>query len=373
MKYNIRSLLIAGMATTGLLVAAPSTLHAQDEETYEFRIQTAVPNSSLYFQLLQEFAGNIERMSGGRLQAKVLPDGAEVSAFDIHDAVHDGVVEAGYAWPHYWSGKHSAYVLFSNPPASTGLDQRSFMAWYYRGGGQELYHELVQDVMDYDTVHFLVQPMGPDPLGWFSEPFENLDEFRKLKYRAPPGIAGQTYSQMGIPAVAMPGGDIVPSAERGTIDAAEWIGPADDQQLGLSKIWDYYYLQGLHQQTDVGEVMFNKDWFESLPDDLQAIIKTATLAQVTQTNVTNLDENSKAVRDYQEEGIEVLDTPDEYFPAFIEAQNEIIGDFIDGNEFFARVYEEQTEFAERIYPYHSSNMSLWSNLVDEAHEARQED
>lgn len=370
MKMMLQKARVGQLASAALLLASASTVHAQDE-TFEFSVQTAVPTSSIYFELVESFVDRVERMSGGRLQGDVLPDGAEVSAFEIHDAVSDGVVEAGYAWPHYWSGQHSAYVLFSNPPASTGLDSASFIAWYYNGGGQELYHELTQDIMGYDTVHFLVQPMGPDPLGWFSQPFEDLDEFRRLKYRAPPGIAGKTYSEMGIPAVAMPGGDIVPSAERGTIDAAEWIGPADDQNLGLSKIWDYYYLQGLHQQTDVGEIMFNRQFFESLPDDLQAIVETASLASVTETRNTNLHENAKAVQEYKQEGIEVLDTPDEYYTQFIDAQNKIIKEYIDGNEFFAQVYETQVEFADLVYPYHSSNMTLWSNVVREAEKARQ--
>lgn len=369
MTRQLQRLAVAGLAAASLGLAGAGSVQAQ-EETYEFSIQTAVPNSSIYFGLVQDFADRLERMSGGRLKARVLPDGAEVQAFEILDAVSDGVVDAGYAWPHYWSGKHSAYVLFSNVPASTGMDQAALMSWYYEGEGQELYTELTEEVMGYDTVPFLVQPMGPDPLGWFSQPFESLEQFRQLKYRAPPGIAGRTYNEMGIPAVAMPGGEIVPSAERGTIDAAEWIGPADDRALGLSDIWDYYYLQGLHQQTDVGEIQFNREFWDSLPDDLQAIVETAVLASVAKTQNVNLRENSLAVQEYQEEGIEVRDTPDEYFSAFIEAQNTIIQDYIDEDEFFARVYESQADFAEMVYPYHGRNMTLWNNLMREAAEVR---
>ncbi len=371
MRTTIRHTLVTAAAATGLAIAGTGTLHAQDDETFEFSIQTAVPNSSIYFKLVEKFADRLERMSGGRLQARVLPDGAEVAAFDILDAVNDGVVMAGYAWPHYWSGKHSAYVLFSNVPASTGMDQQSLMSWYYNGGGQELYTELTEEVMGLDTVPFLVQPMGPDPLGWFAEPFENMEELRRLKYRAPPGIAGRTYNEMGIPAVALPGGEIVPSAQRGTIDAAEWIGPADDKALGLDKIWDYYYLQGLHQQTDVGEIQFNREFWESLPDDLQAIVEAAVMASVSETNNTNLYENAKAVRQYEEDGIQVLDTPEDYYGAFIEAQNEIIQEYIDENEFFAKVYQSQEDFAELVYPYHSRNLELYNNLVREAHRVRQ--
>ena len=356
----------AAMAT---VLAGAATLHAQ-EETYELNIQTAVPNSSLYFQLTEDFAARVERMSGGRIEVTVLPDGAEVSAFEILDAVSDGVITGGYAWPHYWSGKHSAFVLFSNVPASTGMDQDTLMSWYYAGDGQALYDELVQDIMGYDVKTFLMQPMGPDPLGWFAEPFENMEDFRSIKYRSPPGIAGQTYNAMGVPAVAMPGGDIVPAAQRGTIDAAEWIGPADDQFLGLSDIWSNYYLQGLHQQTDVGELIINGQWWEELPDDLKAIIEAAVLANVTMTRAVNLKSNAEAVVDYEQQGINVLDTPDEYYTMFIEAQNEVIQDYMD-DEFFARVYQSQENFADMVYPYHSRIVTLYDRVIQRAEEARE--
>ncbi len=358
--------ILASGATAAALLAVPA--YAQDAE-YEMNIQTAVPNSSLYFKLNQDFADRVQEMSGGRLKINVLSAGAEVAPFEILDAVSDGVLEAGYAWPHYWSGKNPAFVLFSNVPASTGMDQESLMSWYYSGEGQDLYKELIQDIMHLNVVSFLMQPMGPDPLGWFSKPFENMDEFRSIKYRAPPGIAGQTYNEMGVPAVAMPGGEIVPAAQRGTIDAAEWIGPADDRNLGLSKIWQYYYLQGLHQQTDVGELIINKDFWDGLPDDLKAIVKSAVMANVTMTQATNLSENAKAVKEYEDQGIHVLDTPDEYYDLFIEAQNKVIKDYLK-DEFFAKVYNSQVDFAKLVYPYHSRVQKLHSAVVTGAEKAR---
>ena len=370
MKYQFHRPVMIGLMSTALALATASSVKAQDE-VHKMDIQTAVPNSSIYFGLLEKFAERLERMSNNRLEVRVLPDGAEVQAFEILDAVSDGIVEAGYAWPHYWSGNHSAYVLFSNVPASTGMDQQSLMSWYYEAGGQELYTELTDEIMGYNTVPFLLQPMGPDPLGWFSQPFESMEQFQELKYRAPPGIAGRTYNEMGVPSVAMPGGEIVPAAQRGTIDAAEWIGPADDQALGLNTIWDYYYLQGLHQQTDVGELQINRDFWDGLPDDLKAIIETAVLASEAETGHVNLHENAKAVRQYQEEGIEVLDTPEDYYTAFIEAQNTIIQEYIEENEFFAKVYESQVAFAELVYPYHSRNLELYNNLVREAAKTRE--
>ena len=367
MNVRISNPIRGGLAAAVILAAGALPALAAD---YRMDIQTAVPNASLYYKLTEQFAEDVETMSGGRIKVNVLPDGAEVAAFEILDAVSDGVVTAGYAWPHYWSGKHSAYVLFSNVPASTGMDQESLMSWYHAGEGRDLYRELMQDVMGYDVEPFLMQPMGPDPLGWFSRPFESLDEFKSIKYRTPPGIAGETYSNMGVPAVALPGSEIVPAAQRGTIDAAEWIGPADDRNLGLNNIWDYYYLQGLHQQTDIGELLINKTWFEGLPADLQAIIQVAVKANATSTNAMNLRENALAVKEYEESGINVLDVPDEYYTRFIDSQNEVIKKYLAADDFFARVYKSQEAFADLVYPYHARVVTLHRNVVEGAEAAR---
>src|SRR3546814_261904 len=247
LKIKLAGILCAAVP---FMLSVPVASYAANKDVHEFSIQTAVPSASLYFKLLQKFSKQIGIMSDGRLKAEVLAAGAVVGPFQILDAVSNGVVKAGYVWPNYFSGKNSAYVLFSNAPASTGLDQRSLVAWYYDGGGKELYQELM-DKMGFNVKAFMVQPMGPDPLGWFKKPIKSMDDFKNFKYRSPPGIPGETYKGMGVAAVALPGGEIVPSAQRGVIEAAEWIGPADDRKLGLQTIRQYYYLQGLDTQTDV--------------------------------------------------------------------------------------------------------------------------
>ena len=175
--------------------------------------------------------------------------------------------KAGYAWTHYWSGKHPTAGLFSNPMAGAGvgLDQLSHVAWIYEGGGYDLYRKLYTDMLKVNVEPLFVQPMGPDPLGWFKTPINDIADFKKMKYRSPPGITGEIFKEMGVAAVALPGGEIVPAAQRGVIDAAEWIGPADDLNLGLQTVWKNYYLQGLHQSTDIGEVLINKTVWDKLP------------------------------------------------------------------------------------------------------------
>ena len=250
------------------------------------RMQTAVPSASIYFELLKRYADRVDKMSNGRIKMEVLPDGAIVPAFEILDAVDKGIVEGGYAWTHYWSGKHPAAGIFSNPMAGSGvgLDQlRTSLGSDRRRRQQALPSGSTPKSSRSTCEPLMIQPMGPDPLGWFKRPIKDVADFKNMKYRAPPGITGEIFKEMGVAAVALPGGEIVPAAQRGTIDAAEWIGPADDLNLGLHTVWKNYYLQGLHQSTDIGEVLINKTWWNKLSPDLQEILRGAAMASMMET------------------------------------------------------------------------------------------
>ncbi len=362
-----RDSVLAALAAAAVLagVGLPAPAAAQPSPAFRIRIQTAVPTSSMYFELLKSFGTRIEKMSGGRLKTEVLPDGAVVQAFEILDAVDKGIVEGGYAWTHYWSGKHPAAALFSNPAAGAGagLDQLSHVAWLFQGGGNELYKAFYADILKVNVEPFLIQPMGPDPLGWFKHEIRNVDDFRKLKYRAPPGINGEIFKAMGIPATALPGGEIVPGAQRGVIDAAEWIGPADDMNLGLQTVWKNYYLQGLHQSTDVGELLINKTFWSKLPADLQEIIRGAALASMMETYTFNIYRNAVAVKTLREKyGVKILDTPKDFFPQFVAAANQVLDRYAAQDPFFRKVLESQRQFAATVVPYWTKINALYTFL-----------
>ncbi len=350
--------LVVGLGLTGVA-----------EAQTKLRLQAAVPSASIYFELLQRYADRIEKMSAGRVEIEVLPDGAIVPAFEILDAVDQGVVDAGYAWTHYWSGKHPAAGLFSNPMAGAGagLDQLSHVAWLIEGEGGELYEKFYSEVLGVNVQPFMVQPMGPDPLGWFARPIANVEDFKKLKYRSPPGITGEIFKEMGISAVALPGGEIVPSAQRGVIDAAEWIGPADDLNLGLNAVWKNYYLQGLHQSTDVGEVIINKDVWNSLEPDIQEIFRTAALASMAETYAFNVARNAAAIVKLREQfGVTIEDTPADFFPEFVRATNVVLDRYAAQNAFFKEVLDSQRAFAKTAVPYWTKILDLYSNLGNAA-------
>lgn len=362
-----RTLLRAAVAVTASFALCSGAAFAQTP--VRIRVQTAVPSASVYFELLKHMADRVDKMSNGRVKMEMLPDGAIVGAFEILDAVDKGVIEGGYAWTHYWSGKNPAAGLFSNPMAGAGvgLDQLSHVAWIFQGGGYDLYRKLYRDVLKVNVEPIFVQPMGPDPLGWFKRPIATTEDFKKMKYRAPPGITGEIFKEMGVSAVALPGGEIVPAAQRGVIDAAEWIGPADDLNLGLQTVWKHYYLQGLHQSTDIGEILINKTVWDKLSPDLQEIIRTAAMASMTETYTYNVYKNAQAIVKLKNEfKVEIHDTPKDFFPQFVRATNVVLDRYAAKDAFFKEVLDSQRNFAKTVVPYWTKILDLYSNLGNAA-------
>jgi TRAP-type mannitol/chloroaromatic compound transport system substrate-binding protein len=352
-----------GSAAATVAAAASQGAHAQ--QVTRMKLQAAAPAASIYFDLMKKFGERVDRMSGGRIKIEVLPDGAVVGAFEVLDAVDKGVVDAGFAWTHYWSGKNTAAALFSNPAAGggTGLDQLSHMAWLSQGGGNALYERLFAEGLRVNIKPFMMQPMGPDPFGWFKTEIKSIEDMKKLKYRSPPGLTGEIFKEMGITAVAMPGGEIVPAAQRGVIDAAEWIGPADDMILGFHNVFKHYYLQGLHQSTDVGELLINKGVWDRLPADLKAVIEGAVLATHAETYQYNVHRNAQALaRLKNDHKVIVHDTPREFFAAFMKATKTIYDREAGRNPLFKDVLESQRTFAKLVVPYWTKINGLYYQM-----------
>jgi len=178
--FNLKALSVGTAALTLMASAAFA------ETT--IRIQSVLGNSTDEVYMLQSFADDVEALTAGSVKIEILPAGAVVGPRDIMDAVDAGLVEGGFAWTHYWGGKHPAANLFGAPiaGAGVGLDAMSFLSWFQYGGGRELYDRL-WDEMGVNVKGFMLQPVGPEALGWFPEKIATMDDFRKLRFRAPPG------------------------------------------------------------------------------------------------------------------------------------------------------------------------------------------
>jgi len=359
--------IVALLAATTLLCLG-GTAHAAK---YELKIQAAQGSSSIYTKVLERLGDRIERLSDGQISVEVLAEGAVVKAGGILDAVNKGVVNGGQAWTHYWSGKHPAGVLFAAPTAGLGmgLDQMSVMSWVWEGDGQKLLDEYYQDILKTDIKPYLVMPMGPEPFGWFKKGYKTLDEIRRVKFRSPPGVPAESFKLLGMPVVSMPGPDIIPAAQRGVIDAAEWISPADDMLLGFSEIWKHYYIQGLHQVISIADVIINKTWYDSLPKHLQNVIDESMRACVTDMSLYNVSANSKALKELvTKHGVIIEETPVEYVAEYMAAAKKI-NDKYASDPFYAKVYKSLQDWARLTVPYQKRVNGVYYNMGQAAMDA----
>ena len=359
--------LAAVAAAAAILGFGSNAMAAQ----YELKIQAAQGSSSIYTQVLERLGDRIEKLSQGQIAVEILPEGAVVKAGGILDSVNKGLVNGGQAWAHYWSGKHPAGVLFSSPTAGLGmgLDQDAVMSWFLEGEGAKLFDEYYQQVLKMDVKPYLCMPMGPEPFGWFKQSYKSLEEIRKVKFRSPPGVPALSFQELGMKTVAMPGPDIIPAAQRGVIDAAEWISPADDAILGFQEIWKHFYLQGLHQVISIGDVIINKTWYNSLPQHLQYVIDESMKACVTDMKFFNVSANSAALKKLvQEQGVVIEDTPTDYVAAYMAAAKKV-NDRFAKDPFYAKVYQSLQDWAHLTVPYQKRCNGVYYNMGQAAMDA----
>ena len=343
--FNVKTL-TTGAAAVAMMATATTA------ETV-IRIQSVLGNSTDEVRMVESFATDVADLTGGSVKIEVLPAGAVVGPRDIIDAVDAGLVEGGFAWTHYWGGKHPAANLFGAPiaGAGVGLDALAFLSWFQYGGGKELYDRL-WDEMGVNVKGFMLQPVGPEALGWFPEPIASMDDFRKLRFRAPPGMVGAAYNDIGVAAVAMGGGDILPALEKGAIDAAEWCCPKPDSVFGFQKVLKHYYLQGLHQVVVNADLYINGDVYAGLTATEQKAIEVAANASLSKSMSYRIYENGKALKDLTENhGVILEDTPADYFTEYMAAAKKLLQAASDDNEFFAEVWQSQKDFADIAVPF----------------------
>jgi len=337
----------------GLALFIGFTVSASAAKT--LKCQTVISAKADEVKMLKDWGKDITALTDGEIKFEILPAGTVVGVKETLDAVDKGLIDCGFAWTHYWSGEHPAAMLFGSPVAGAGvgIDNIAFLSWFQYGGGKELYDQLWKE-MKRDIKGFMLQPVGPEALGWFKEPINSMDDFRKYKFRTPPGIPGQTYKDIGVASVAMGGGDILPALEAGTIDAAEWCCPKPDMTFGFQKVLKHYYLQGLHQVVVNADVYINGKIWKGLTPLQQKAFEVASNASLSKSMSYRIYENGKALRELTtKHGVILHDTPADYFPAYMAAAKASLEKNAAKNKFFAEVWQSQKDFADIAVPFWS--------------------
>ena len=339
-----------GVAVTGGL-AAPAVLA---QSPLVVRMQTSWPAADIWMEFAQEYVTRVQEMSGDRLQIDLLPAGAVVGAFQVMDGVNDGVIDIAHSVPVYWYGKHKAASFFGTGPVWGG-SATTMLSWFYQGGGDELYRELTQDILGLNVVAFMGFPMPAQPFGWFKEQVDSVDDIQGFRYRTV-GLAADLLQAMGMSVAQLPGGEIVPAMERGVIDAFEFNNPSSDLRFGAPDVAQNYYLSSYHQASESFEFIFNRDFYEDLDPDLQAILKYAVEAASTSNTALAMENYSADLQRIQEEyDVTVHRTNEEILAAQLEAWDGLIAQLEEEDEFNRRVMDSQREWVERVTYYELMN------------------
>ena len=353
-KFNRRSFLtksaLAGGAATGSMLAAPAVLA---QAPIVIKMQTSWNDANIWQDFARDYATRVEEMSGGRLKVDVLPAGAVVAAFQVLDAVNDGLIDAAHSVPVYWYGKNKAASLFGTGPVFGG-SATTMLSWFYQGGGQELYNELTQDIMGLDVVGYMGFPMFAQPFGWFKDEVNSVDDLQGFKYRTV-GLAADLMAKLGMSVAQLPGGEIVPAMERGVIDAFEFNNPSSDKDFGAQDVAKNYYLSSYHQASESFEFLFSKMFLEDLDPDLQAILKYAVEAVSTANTAKAMDRYSADLQFLQNEaGVNVRRTSKDILDAQLKAWDELIPE-LESDPFMKKTLDSQREWVDRVAYYELMN------------------
>ena len=316
--------------------------------TYQWTMVTTWPKNFPGLGLAPEnFSKYIEEMTCGRMKIKVYGAGEFVPPMGVFDAVSQGNVQLGHGASYYWTGKVKSAQFFTAVPF--GLTAQEMNGWLHYGGGLELWQEAYEP---FNLIPLAGGNTGVQMAGWFKKEINSLEDLKGLKMRIP-GLAGEIFTRAGAETVTLPGNEIFLSLQQGVVDAAEWVGPYNDLTFGFHQVADYYYYPGWHEPGSTLEIIINKEAYDSLPEDLKAIIKYAARA----SNQEMLDEytarNNKALNELIEKhNIELKKIPDNVLVELRRITDEVMEDFIADDEMAKKVYKSYKEFKEQVINYH---------------------
>jgi TRAP-type mannitol/chloroaromatic compound transport system substrate-binding protein len=341
-----RAVVVAAVSAT---VAFAGPALAQQSRT--LKIQSAVPPATTTQDALKFFADRVDKLTGGQLKIDALPGGAIVPPFEILDATHKKVIDGAYGISYWWFGKNKAATLFANTPAGiAGMDAIDFIGWLYDGGGLELWNEFYQKELKLNLVAFPSIPPSPQAMGWFKRPIKDLADFKGMKCRQT-GINAEVFQRMGMNTVNMPGGEIVPAAQRGVIDCAEWVGGIEDLRLGLPQVWKYHYVPGMHEPSVIGELMINTEVWKGLSPQQQEVVRSATVETFLRWWARWQKQNADAIEEMRtKHGVQILRTPPDILIAFLKTWDEMAKEESAKNPFFKKVLDSQREYASKVVP-----------------------
>ena len=337
---------IAGILAAG---AAPAITHAQQNLRWRLTSGFPKPLDTIY-GAAEVFARKVGEMTGGKFQISVHAAAEIVPMPGLVDAVQNGTVEMGHTAPYYYFGKDETFALGCAIPF--GLNSRQMSAWAYEGNGLKLMREFYRN---YNIMSFPGGNTGAQMGGWFRKEIKSAADFKGLKFRIG-GFAGKVMERMGVVPQNIPGGEIYQALEKGTVDAAEWVGPYDDQKLGFNKVAPNYYYPGFWEGGPQLDFYVNTKAYDSLTPEYKAIIESAAAYAHVDMQAKYDARNPAALKQLVGSGTKLFRFPKDVMEAAFKEANALYSEVSAKNPNFKKVYEDYAKFR--------TDQNLWFRFAE---------
>ncbi len=339
----------AGVGLAATAVAAPAI--AQSSPEIRWRLTSSFPKSlDTIYGAAEAFSKAVAEATDNKFQIQVFAAGEIVPGLQALDAVQNGSVEMCHTAPYYYVGKDPTFAFATAIPF--GLNSRQMNAWFYHGGGMDMLNEFFAK---YNVISFPAGNTGCQMGGWFRKEIKTPSDLSGLKMRIG-GFAGQVIAKLGAVPQQIAAGDIYPALEKGTIDAAEWIGPYDDEKLGFNKVAPFYYYPGWWEGGASLHNMINLAKFRELPKHYQSILTTASAMANVDMQAKYDARNPAAVKRLVQAGAQLRPFSQEIMEACWKAANELYAETSAKNADFKKIFEP--------YMAYRGDQYLWQQIAD---------
>ena len=351
-------------ATTATVLSSCQTQSTQGNGTGDslpnvrWKMQTSWPKSlDTIFGGAQTVCDRVKAMSGGKFVITPYAAGEIVPGLEVLDAVQQGTVQCGHSPSYYYVGKNPALGFGTAMPF--GLTAQQQNAWFYHGGGLETMHKIYAD---FNIISFPAGNTGAQMGGWFKRQVQSINDLKGLKMRIP-GLGGEVMTRLGVNVQVLPGGEVFLALDTGAIDAAEWVGPYDDEKLGLNKAADYYYYPGWWEPGATLDLQINRSAWDKLPQEYQAMLQAAAM----EANLNMLSQydaqNRVALQSLLQGGTQLIP----YSQEILTAAQTIAFDLYEENSSkdatFKEVYESWNKFRQEVSQWNKINELSYANFA----------
>jgi TRAP-type mannitol/chloroaromatic compound transport system substrate-binding protein len=346
----IRKASVGAAAGAAAAIAAPALGQTGLPEV-RWRLASSFPRSlDTIFGASDVISKTVSAATGGKFQIQVFAGGEIVPPFGVVDAVQNGTIQCAHTAPYYNFGKDAAFVFGTALPF--GLNARQQNAWMYHGGGLQLMREFLTS---YNIISFPAGNTGAQMGGFWRKEIKSVADLKGVKFRIA-GLAGVVLSKLGVVPQQIPGGDIYPALEKGTIDAAEWVGPYDDDKLGLGKVAKFYYYPGFWEGGPQLDLYVNIKEYNALPKEYQAILEAAC-AYANIDMLAKYDAaNPAALRRIVASGVQLRPFPQDVMQAAYKAAGEVYAETAAANPRFKKLYDSWLVFR--------NEQNLWFRVAE---------